>query len=52
MNRQEQMMRNFSSEKGVALQEYLVYFKKPQRISGLKFPSDAAGGFVQRSLKN
>ena len=36
--RQERFTRNFVSEKGAKVQEYLVYFKLLQRISGAKFP--------------
>ena len=40
---QVQFARMFALEKGVVSQEYFVYFKKPQRISGTKIPQNAAG---------
>jgi hypothetical protein len=36
-------VRIFLSEKGAETQEYWMYSKFLQRISGTKFPQDAAG---------
>ena len=38
-----QFARMFALEKGVVSQEYFLYLKKPQRISGTKIPQNAAG---------
>ena len=38
--------KNFAPEKGAALQEYFVYFKKTQRIYGVKFWGSAEDNMV------
>jgi hypothetical protein len=38
---------NFLPGKGAAAQEYFVYFKLVQRISGEKFPQSAAAVIVR-----
>ena len=50
MDRREQMARNFLSGKGADAQEYFVYFKQPQRMTGEKAPPDGEGASAQRFL--
>ena len=50
MDRREQMARDFLSGKGADAQEYFVYFKQPQRMTGGKAPSCAEGASAQRFL--
>jgi len=38
-------------EKGAKTQEYFVYFKFEQRVSGAKDPQSAEAAFIQRFLK-
>ena len=44
MSRQGCFVDDFAAEKGAVLQEYFVYFKKPQRIYVVKAAQSAAGG--------
>ncbi len=46
------MARDFSAQKGAILQEYLMYFKKLQRICGGKDQPDTEDVFNQWFLKS